>query len=703
MDSIRLSIAILLVLYAIQVAPTRLVSEERTDAFSPVDPSFPAKQELADAYVIPLDLTSRGSQIGVDNIDAETSHAQGVPVNEIYEGSDEDNHRNGISEIVELIEAVESFRNIVPLEISENRNSIYPDATHARLSEIQSLLEIVEVFRLTKEHSETESLSIKENGGHSKKASVVVLGLATDRASEISSELAFPKIEKSMPEPHDQISAKEEFKGSSDYFSDLTLSQRYQHQILPSNILTSGESDTVHAGIMITLTEQGLSYLRDVLVNQVLQEVTPLKLPNMRKSMHSPLGILEVTLTDIVLSGARVASSEITLGKEGMSIYASGVQADISLNWNYTYVVSYGPFSISDGGGGYLKVKDGQAGVVFSMDEHNGTLNLTVLQSGTYLTNLEINLNGGASWIYNWLAYAFGDQIRAAIETALTDQIVQGVGKLDSFLQHIPRKIPIDDTAAVDVTVVQNPVLNSAFLSVGVKGEFLNVDSVEDSSKSVGILPVGLFCSNSLKMVTMALSDHVLDSAAAVYFDAGRLQWLVDKLPEQSLLNTGSWKYLIPKLYRSYPNQNMVLNFSVSAVPLISLKQDGIHATTSTDMTILVMNNVQGTPVACISLTISMDAVAGLNGNNITAEAALTSLSLELKWSEIGSFPVRLVEQVAIRTIVKDVVLPLLNFNLRKGFPLPVLPSVQLQHADVRYKDGFLLVCTDVRYEGGPF
>lgn len=41
---------------------------------------------------------------------------------------------------------------------------------------------------------------------------------------------------------------------------------------------------------------------------------------------------------------------------------------------------------------------------------------------------------------------------------------------------------------------------------------------------------------------------------------------------------------------------------------------------------------------------LSMDAIVNVVGNNITAETTLNDLSLELKWSEIGKFPVNLLQ-----------------------------------------------------------
>lgn len=47
-----------------------------------------------------------------------------------------------------------------------------------------------------------------------------------------------------------------------------------------------------------------------------------------------------------------------------------------------------------------LQVNGMQAGVTFTLVAQNGTLRLTVVECGTYIDDLEIELQGGASWLY---------------------------------------------------------------------------------------------------------------------------------------------------------------------------------------------------------------------------------------------------------------------------------------------------------------
>ncbi len=49
-----------------------------------------------------------------------------------------------------------------------------------------------------------------------------------------------------------------------------------------------------------------------------------------------------------------------------------------------------------------MQVNGMQAGVTFTLTEINGTLRTTVVECGTFIDDLEIDLHGGASWLYQW-------------------------------------------------------------------------------------------------------------------------------------------------------------------------------------------------------------------------------------------------------------------------------------------------------------
>lgn len=104
------------------------------------------------------------------------------------------------------------------------------------------------------------------------------------------------------------------------------------------------------AGIMVTLSESGINYVKEVLVNEILAEITPLALPDINAHVDSPIGRLDTKISQILLSGANVSYSDVDLGKTGITVFAGDVEARIRLHWYYEYSASYVPWPVNDGG-----------------------------------------------------------------------------------------------------------------------------------------------------------------------------------------------------------------------------------------------------------------------------------------------------------------------------------------------------------------
>ena len=119
---------------------------------------------------------------------------------------------------------------------------------------------------------------------------------------------------------------------------------------------------------------------------------------------------------------------------------------------------------------------------------------------------------------------AFDEEIRAVIEVTISNKILVSAEQLDNYLQGLPRFLPIDDVSAIDVTIVEDPVVSPTYLSVGVMGEFTSLGNASNFTFPDHGLQPGMFCSDSKKMVTIALCDYVINSAAAVYYEVHALQ-----------------------------------------------------------------------------------------------------------------------------------------------------------------------------------
>ena len=80
------------------------------------------------------------------------------------------------------------------------------------------------------------------------------------------------------------------------------------------------------------------------------------------------------------------------------------------------------------------------------------------------------------------------------------------------------------------------------------------------------------------------------------------MQWRVEKIPDQSLLNTTLWKEVVPELYEQFPDSRMVLDLLASSPPSVHIFDGGMEATINTDVIVDVMSDGEVVPVACGSV-----------------------------------------------------------------------------------------------------
>uniref|UniRef100_A0A2N9EPR4 Lipid-binding serum glycoprotein C-terminal domain-containing protein n=1 Tax=Fagus sylvatica TaxID=28930 RepID=A0A2N9EPR4_FAGSY len=297
-----------------------------------------------------------------------------------------------------------------------------------------------------------------------------------------------------------------------------------------------------------------------------------------------------------------------------------------------------------------------------------------------------------------WMVNAFEEQIGSAVESAITKKLNEGILKLDSFLQALPKEIPVDDNASLNVTFVNDPLLSNSSIEFEINGLFTGRkrDPVpryhHENSQTL------VFCPDSSKMLGIALDEAVFNSASSLYYNAAFMQWIVDKIPDQSLLNTAGWRFIVPQLYKKYPNDDMALNISLSSPPVIMIAENNIDATINVDLIIDVLEASEAIPVVCISLVIRASGLVKIVGNNLAGSVKLNDFTMSLKWSNIGNLRLYLIQPV-MWTIIQTVFLPYTNSHLAKGFPLPIIHGLTLHNANIICSDSRIIVCSDVYSE----
>lgn len=114
---------------------------------------------------------------------------------------------------------------------------------------------------------------------------------------------------------------------------------------------------------------------------------------------------------------------------------------------------------------------------------------------------------------------AFEEQIGNAVENSITKKLKDGIVKLDTFLQALPKEIPLDDDTYLNATFVNEPVLSNSSIGFEINGLFTARRKPSVSEYHNKDSKALVSCSDPSKMLGIALDEAVFNSVAATYFD----------------------------------------------------------------------------------------------------------------------------------------------------------------------------------------
>ena len=124
--------------------------------------------------------------------------------------------------------------------------------------------------------------------------------------------------------------------------------------------------------------------------------------------------------------------------------------------------------------------------------------------------------------LYNRLVDAFEEQISSAVEKAICKKLGEGILKVDSFLQTLPREVKVDDNASFDTTFAGEPLLSSSSFGLKINGLFRAGEKLPmpeyhfENSPSPSPSPS---CKDPSKMFGLTLDEAVFNSALALYYN----------------------------------------------------------------------------------------------------------------------------------------------------------------------------------------
>lgn len=429
----------------------------------------------------------------------------------------------------------------------------------------------------------------------------------------------------------------------------------------------------------------------------IQQRLKTIKVPDFSGTQEvSPIGKVQYSLSNMQIVDVGLPKSAVDL-VPGTGVRLSIGNAFISLhgNWRVKYLRI-----IKDSGSFDLKVSalTVTTSIAIKSDE-TGRPTVSSVNCAANVGSASIKFHGGASWLYNLFKNFIDKALRNALQEQICPLVADAVSDLNPQLKTLNVVAKVDQYAEIEYSMVSSPTVSSSSIDLSLKGEFYNIGKHQEPPFSPAAFSLPPQINN---MLYIGLSAFTADSAAFVYNRAGLLSLYItdDMIPKGSpiRLNTKTFGVFIPQVAKRFPGLMMKLLVKTVKNPVITFEANNVTIqATGTVTAYAIQPNATLSPLFVLNLETSVSAQVFVSGMRLAGAVSLNEMDLTLETSYVGEFQVRSLDNI-LQMVLKVVVIPKLNVQLAKGYPLPTLGKMKLVNTQLQVLKDYMLIGTDVQF-----
>nr|XP_046240775.1 bactericidal permeability-increasing protein-like [Scatophagus argus] len=454
---------------------------------------------------------------------------------------------------------------------------------------------------------------------------------------------------------------------------------------------------STNPGVKVQLTQKGLEYGRQLGIASIQRKFRTIKIPDFSGSERiSPIGKVQYSLSNLQIVDVGLPSSALGL-VPGTGVRLSIGNAFINLrgNWRVKYlriIKDSGSFDLNVNG---LSIT---TTIVIKSDD-TGRPEVTSVGCAASVGSAKVKFHGGASWLYNLFSKYIDKALKNALQKQICPLVDDAVSDLNPALKTLNVDAKVDKYAEIEYSMVSSPTVSNSSIELNLKGEFYNTGKHEEPpfSPTAFSLPP-----QTNSMLYFGLSTFTANSAAFVYHKAGALSEYItdDMIPKSSpiRLNTRTFGAFIPQLAKLFPGMMMKLLVKTEKSPIITFEPNNMTVQAVGLVTAYVIQpNATLTPLFILNLETSVSARVFVSEMRLAGAVTLNKMDLTLRTSYVGDFQVKSLNKI-LQMVLKLVVIPDLNVQLAKGYPLPTLGKMKLVSTELQVLKDYVLIATDVQF-----
>lgn len=465
----------------------------------------------------------------------------------------------------------------------------------------------------------------------------------------------------------------------------------------------------MNPGVVVRLSQSALDYTAQRAIRLLSDHVkNGAGIPDASGSS----GKTSYSLTKMRVKDFNPPRSTVTV-HNGIGVNWSLRNADISIGGDWRYRTKKLFIRISDHGSFTMSLSDVSIDIRVSLGlAANGRPTISMLACSSSIGRAQARFRGSiVSWLYNILYRFVEGKVKHAISDALCKAVKRTV-ETDGTreLANLQTEFRIQNTFTLDYSLVQNPHFGNNYIESSHKGQFRWAGDPHVPP----LHPSPMQRQPSSSMVAIHVSDYVINTLAHVMQRHDQLSYTFTKtnLPASSrnVLDMTCTQFCLGKVFQSvaatYPQSSAKLITNVVRPPTIHVSSGTVLIRFDAEMKVAVSDVDNGRPVDLVnvlfrgfvhgSASIENDKIVG---RVINASVAIVNTTILLPGASrtipdgVLSFLNSMIQIYSQARIV-----PQLNRVAAIGFQLPKLKDINFVRPQLKLREGFFLVETDVAY-----
>ncbi|KAM9759920.1 bactericidal permeability-increasing protein-like isoform 1-T1 [Menidia menidia] len=464
-------------------------------------------------------------------------------------------------------------------------------------------------------------------------------------------------------------------------------------------VAQTAETFATNPGVKVRLTDKGLEYGRQLGIVSMQQKLKSIKIQDISGTERvSPIGKVKYSLTNMQIVNVGLPKSSVDLvPRTGVRLSIGNAFLGLHGNWRVKYlkvIKDSGSFDLNVNG---LTIT---SSIAIKSDE-TGRPAVSIMNCGAIVGSASIKFHGGASWLYNLFKSFIDKALRNALQRQICPLVADAVSDLNPHLKTLNILAKVDQYAEIEYSMVSSPSVSNSSINLSLKGEFYNIGKHQEPP----FTPAGFSLPPQANdMLYMGISAFTANSAAFVYNKAGVLSLYItdDMIPQGSpfRLNTRTFGVFIPQIAKQYPGLMMKLLVKTVKNPIITFEPNNMTIqATATVTAYAVQPNTTLSPLFVLNLESSVSTHVFVSGMKIAGSVMLNEMNLTLGTSYVGQFQVGSLDRI-FQVVLKMVVLPKLNAQLAKGYPLPTVGKMRLVNTQIQVLKDYMQIGTDIQFTG---